>query len=326
MTDPSVPLIPDIPQPLTVYVAADGCVDDLVEELAGAEAVRGRLVLSRGEPRPVAWAQNIWLCPKFLPVASISDAARQLKAIQRNWHLHATGHYRRAALIREQLPKVSARPLRFGAPAPTAPLGAWTLWEPDLLLFSPACSSAFPDGEVHFEEDRLGPPSRAYLKLWEAFTLLGRMPGPGDLCLDLGASPGGWTWVLARLGARVFSLDKAPLAPAVAALPNVDSCLGSGFGLDPRDAGAVDWIFSDMICYPERLFELITRWKRAGRCRNFICTLKCQGRTDHAAIRRFMLFENSVILHLSCNKHELTWICLEEGLPGGKGGAGVSIV
>jgi integrase len=46
-------------------------------------------------------------------------------------------------------------------------------------------------------------PSRAYLKLWELFTLIGEHPRPGELCLDLGSSPGGWTWVLQRLGARV---------------------------------------------------------------------------------------------------------------------------
>ena len=51
-------------------------------------------------------------------------------------------------------------------------------------------------------------PSRAYLKLWEAFTVLGIRPAPGDFCIDLGASPGGWTWVLQSLGARVLSIDK----------------------------------------------------------------------------------------------------------------------
>ena len=63
------------------------------------------------------------------------------------------------------------------------------------------------------------PPNRAYLKLWEALTLAanmpdGRMPRPGELCLDLGSSPGGWSWVLQKLGARVISVDKAPLDPA----------------------------------------------------------------------------------------------------------------
>ena len=115
------------------------------------------------------------------------------------------------ALIQAQLPKVSAKPLVFGEPPPAAPVGSWTLLDANTVLAAPRCSSPFPHGEVRFVEDRTGPPSRAYLKLWEAFTLLGRRPGSGDLCLDLGSSPGGWSWALQKLGARVISVDKAPL-------------------------------------------------------------------------------------------------------------------
>ena len=68
----------------------------------------------------------------------------------------------------------------FGpAPAPAAPLGSWTLLAPDRLLASPTKTSPFVNGEVRFLEDREGPPSRAYLKLWEALTRVGRWPLPG---------------------------------------------------------------------------------------------------------------------------------------------------
>ncbi len=310
-------------EPFTVYVAAEGFVAELVEELGPAVVeVRGRLVLASGTVRRVAWAQNIWYAPQCWRITSISDAARRLRAIQRNWHLHPCGHYRRASLIQEKLPPVSGRPLRFGDPVPTAPLGAWTLWEPNMVVAAPFCSSPFPDGAVRFHENRTGPPSRAYLKLWEVFTILDIRPLPGELCVDVGAAPGGWTWVLAHLGARVFSLDKAPLARTVAGLPNVESCLGSGFGLVPRETGPVDWIFSDMICYPDRLFDFVTRWLHSGLCRNFVCTLKCQGRTDHATIRRFAAIENSIVLHLSYNKHELTWVCSGSGQESRRAGGG----
>jgi len=304
---------------IVAYLAADGYTDILLEELFRRRArvleTRERLVLAEGpaaRPYP-AWAQNVWLNPRFIPVASISDAARQLRAMQRNWHLTPTGNHRRAALIAEKLPHVSARPLRFGESAPEAPLGSWTLWDTDRLLASPMCSSAFPDGEVRFVEDHSNPPSRAYLKLWELFTLMPEaMPAPGQLCLDLGAAPGGWTYVLASIGARVFAIDKAPLAANVRAMRNVESCVGSGFGLDPRHAGAVDWFFSDMICYPERLYEVVTRWLSLGECRRFVCTLKCQGETDHASIERFSALPGSKVIHLSCNKHELTWVLLPQ--------------
>ena len=37
-------------------------------------------------------------------------------------------------LIQKQLPKVSARPFVFGTPAPTAPLGSWTLLDAGTML------------------------------------------------------------------------------------------------------------------------------------------------------------------------------------------------
>ena len=61
-------------------------------------------------------------------------------------------------------------------------------------------------GEYEFQEDKTSPPSRAYLKLWELFTRLGHWPRSGERVLDLGASPGGWTFVLAnQLGANVVA-------------------------------------------------------------------------------------------------------------------------
>jgi 23S rRNA (cytidine2498-2'-O)-methyltransferase len=209
------------------------------------------------------------------------------------------------------LPSVSAKPLQFGSPAPRAPLGSWTLLDANTLLAAPHCASPFPNGEIRFVEDRNGPPSRAYLKLWEALTLIGRHPGPGEVCLDLGSSPGGWSWALQRIGARVISVDKAPLEPEVARLRGVEHRRESAFALDPRAVGPVDWLFSDVVCYPARLLALVERWIAAGTCRRFVCTLKFQGETDHATAARFAAIPGSQLRHLFHNKHELTWIKLE---------------
>jgi 23S rRNA (cytidine2498-2'-O)-methyltransferase len=62
--------------------------------------------------------------PACIPFVSIGDAAKKLRAIQRNWTLYSFTQHRRAALIAEKLPKVSANPLAFGTPAPMAPLGS----------------------------------------------------------------------------------------------------------------------------------------------------------------------------------------------------------
>jgi 23S rRNA (cytidine2498-2'-O)-methyltransferase len=295
---------------LTGYLAPEGFAAELQHELGDAVLeTHERLVLADGPPRDVAWAANVWRDPVWLKIASIGDAAKQLRAIQRNWALYSFAHHRRAALIVEKLPKVSAKPLVFGDPAPTAPLGSWTLIDPETVLASASCSSSFPNGEANFIEDK-APPSRAYLKLWEAFTLLNVRPSPGETCLDLGACPGGWSYVLAKLGARVIAIDKAPLDPGVLVLPGVEQRQVSAFGLEPRDIGPVDWLFSDVICYPARLLTLVEKFIAAGTVRNFLCTIKFQGETDFTTQARFAAIPGSRLLHLHVNKHELTWVKL----------------
>ena len=287
------------------YLAADGYEQPLGEELTRRGtplAWHGRLALSPEAPREAAWALDTWLAPEELAVPSVGAAASALRAIQRNWSLYAAAHFRRAALIEAKLPPVRARPLRFPEPPPASHLGAWTLLAPDRLLLSPAKSSPFARGECWFEEDREGPPSRAYLKLWEALTRRGAWPQPGERCIDLGAAPGGWTWALAKLGAQVLAVDKAPLDPAVAAMPGVETLEQSAFALAPE---AVDWLVCDVVAYPRRLLGLVERWM--GSARRIVCTIKFQGATDHDAADAFAALPGGRVAHLWHNKHELTF-------------------
>lgn len=296
----------------TAYLAVDGLEPQLREELRRAgvavAAEHGRLLMTEERAVPAAWAANIWHDCIEWPVASIGTAAKALRDIQRNWAMYAPLHHRRAALIQERLPHVSAKPVVFPGAAPTAPLGSWTLLAPDRLLAAAHCSAPFPNGEVTFVEDRTGPPNRAYLKLWEALVRLRRWPQPGERCLDLGASPGGWTWVLAKLGAQAVAVDKASLEPRIAAMPGVEWRGESAFALEPGNVGPVDWLFSDIICYPTRLLRLVERWRASGLVKNFVCTIKFQGETDHDAAAAFAALPGAQVLHLHHNKHELTFM------------------
>lgn len=301
---------------LAAYLAAEGFEADLATELTRrgqAPRWHGRLALTDAPPVHAAWALECWTSPVLLPAPSVKAAADALRAIQRNWALLPTLHHRRAALIEARLPPVKARPLAFPEPAPTGHLGGWTMLDATTLLASPSKTSPFVNGTPRFVEDRQGPPSRAYLKLWEALTRLGRHPVPGETCLDLGAAPGGWTWVLAGLGAGVTAVDKSPLDPAIAAMPGVTWLGESAFGLTPRP---VDWLFSDIICYPERLLGLVQRWMAAG-ARNIVCTLKFQGETDHATAESFAAIPGSTLFHAAHNKHELTFAWLSAHGSGG---------
>ncbi len=291
------------------YLAPEGFTDKLIAELGTVRAVYGRLVVveQREDFQPV-WAQNTWLNPVFLPASSVSSAVKQLRSLQLRWANYAFHLYRRTELIQAQLPPLKHPVLEFLGPLPAKPVGSWTLVAENSILASTNCTSCFPNGVVHFQENKIDPPSRAYLKLWELFTVYGVRPQPGDVCLDLGSSPGGWTWVLEQMQCAVISVDKAPLDPRLLKSPRVRYLERSAFSIIPDEIGKINWFFSDVICYPARLLRLVKSWLQSGLCDNFVCTLKLQGETDLAVLKAFAEIPGSRILHLYHNKHELTWV------------------
>ncbi len=293
----------------SAYLAAPEYEAPLAEELArhgvGIASWHGRLALSPEAPVASAWALEVWTAPQLIEIGSIKSAANALRAIQRNWGAYEVAHHRRMALIAENLPPLKRRPLHFPELPPTGHLGAWTLLEPNLMLASATTSSPFVNGEILFEEDHIGPPSRAYLKLWEACTRLGHWPQPGEHCIDLGATPGGWTWAIAKLGAEVVAIDKAPLAPQVAAMKGVSFRTGSAFAEPPAP---VDWLFCDVIAYPERSLRMVQNWIAAGAPQHIVCSIKFQGATDHDAAEAFAAIPGGHVSHLCYNKHELTFL------------------
>jgi 23S rRNA (cytidine2498-2'-O)-methyltransferase len=314
------PIRQDDGMTLTGYLAPVDLEHEVRDEMsaAGLRLARrpiGRLMLSTDQPIESAWAANIWRNVEEIPITSIGDAAKQLRDRQRNWAMYAPLHHGRAKLIADKLPHVSAKAIEIDGVVSEAPLGSWALLEPNLLVASTDCSSPFANGEARLVEDRDGPPSRAYLKLYEAFVRQRRWPGRGETCLDLGASPGGWTWLLARTGASVLAVDKAPLADHVAAMDNVRWLEGSAFALDPSDRPPVDWLCSDIICYPQRLLGLVQRWIDAGAARRMVCTIKFQGVTDHAVVHEFASIPGSQVVHLHHNKHELTFVWQQPSPP-----------
>lgn len=289
----------------TPVLAADGFVEDLKASLnRPILAEYGRLLLVDGAVTHDPWAEDIWFDAQEIKIDSIGDAARHLRSIQRNWLCWPIDFHRRCALITEKLPPLKPKPLEFGALPPSSHLGVFTLLDADRLLYAPRVASPFPLGQANLIEDKETPPNRAYLKLWEALVRLGRFPKAGETAIDLGASPGGWTYVLAKAGANVLALDKAPLDPAIAAMPGVAWQQGSAFAFEPRP---VDWLVCDVICYPDRLESMIAAWIESGEARQIIATIKLQGETDHAAVARFAAIANGHVQHLCHNKHELTF-------------------
>lgn len=121
-------------------------------------------------------------------------------------------------------------------------------------------------------------PSRSALKLEEAFlTLLDegerrRLLRAGMRAADLGAAPGGWTWVLLRHGLRVQAIDNGPLRAHLFDLGHVDHLRADGFVWKP--AQPLDWMVCDMVEQPRRVAERVGTWLREGWCRHTVFNLK----------------------------------------------------
>ena len=258
------------------------------------------------------WASTIMLEPFILEFNSIGEAACELKKIQRNWAPYQFTCFRRAGLIQEKLPYINLKDRKFPVKIPQSEIGLYTLIDEHTLIASAKTTSFIPAGRMVFVEDHENPPSRAYLKIQESLTLFNlffgeELPHQGQKCFEAGACPGGWTWVLAGLGAEVYAVDRAELAPELMENPLVKFQAHDAFTLKPEDIGPVDWVFSDVICYPERLLKWIHTWLDSGMTKNMICTIKMQGEIDWKLIdEEFAAIPNSRIVHLNYNKHELT--------------------
>ncbi|MCQ2594902.1 MAG: SAM-dependent methyltransferase [Treponemataceae bacterium] len=258
------------------------------------------------------WASCVMLQPFFLTFDSVGQAAAGLKEIQRNWAPYQFTLFRRAALIQDKLPYVNLKDRAFPYQVPQSQIGLYTLTENNKLIASAQTTSFLPAGRIRFIEDHENPPSRAYLKIQEALvhfqSTFGKFPKQGERCFEAGACPGGWTWVLTNLGCKVFAVDRSPLADDLMKNPLVTFLAHDAFTLKAEDIGDVDWVFSDVICYPERLYEWVNYWLGQKKVPNMICTIKMQGETDWNLIEDFAQIPDSKVLHLNYNKHELTWM------------------
>lgn len=292
----------------TVYLPFPDHDDQLLAELGArvsAEALGDGVLSSQAAPAPCAWAADIWSGCEQLRIDSIGQAARSLRERGAWWQHFPLRAVRRGELIAKKLPRIKDRPWVLPWQRRPRPCRGYTLLDTNTLLLSgqrwrPTL------GKPRLLEPDQTPPSRAYGKLWEALCLLGAHPGPGDRVFDLGSCPGSWTWALANCGCEVTAVDKAPLDPAIAAMPNVTELTGSAFAVDPRHHQA-DWIFSDVICYPRRMHTFISRWLELGGCERFVITIKLQGEAGLEAIASFQDLGGQVA-HLWHNKHEVTFI------------------
>ncbi len=140
-----------------------------------------------------------------------------------------------------------------------------------------AASSPWPMGIPRLRMPH-GAPSRSTLKLAEALLFFlgdeaeGRRMRPGMTAVDLGASPGGWTWQLVRRGLMVTAVDNGPMDAALLETGQVKHRREDGFRYRPPEP--VDWMVCDMVESPSRVCALAALWIAQGWCREAVFNLK----------------------------------------------------
>jgi len=169
-------------------------------------------------------------------------------------------------------------------------------------------TSCFVGGFNNVEDNKKAP-SRAFKKIVEAQLLMGKKSGEGEVFVDLGACPGGWSYIGRQQGANIIALDRSPLREDLMSDPKVEFKKADAFKFVTDER--IDWVVSDIICLPPRIIELIQTWVVAKKCRNFVFTIKFQGEDDYPILKEFKelaltLDYKVIIKQLNANKNEVT--------------------
>ena len=168
-------------------------------------------------------------------------------------------------------------------------------------------------GYIDIEDDK-SPPSRAFKKLVEARALWHLPFQATQSAVDLGASPGGWTYIAVSWGLTVTAVDRSPLEEKLMRNKRVRFTQGDAFSWCPTAQNSpLDWLLCDVISAPERTATLLQEWIGNRRCRNFCVTMKFKG---EPAVSTVMELKEWMSTHtewfdvapLTNNKNEVTWV------------------
>lgn len=168
--------------------------------------------------------------------------------------------------------------------------------------------SPFLGGDIPHAEDKAAP-SRAFAKVIEAELRLGQQIEQGQTCVDLGASPGSWSYVAIQRGARVIAIDRSPLRDDLMRNPRLVFTQADAFKFRPEQS--VDWLICDIIAAPQRSIDLLLEWLRERQMGRFIVTLKFKGTDEYPLMEHLKeqappLCRDFRLSRLCANKNEVT--------------------
>ncbi|MEQ1723536.1 MAG: SAM-dependent methyltransferase [Pseudobdellovibrio sp.] len=267
------------------------------------------IIVNKLNSKPL-WAQE-WLSQcRLQQFENKSAAIKALKGMPNlGVHFETDANAKLAESLKKELRELKLKRIELQVPSQfNFKYFAWGLFDSEHLIICDAPKSQFPLGWHEFNEDKSIPPNRAYLKVWEVLCMNYIQLKPDDVVIDVGSSPGGWSWALSQYVKKVYSIDKAELDPKIASNPKIHYASEDAFAVKPNEYKDCTWLFSDIICTPQRLLGLIDNWHNNSDVKNFVCTIKFKGNCDFDILKEFTKYENSRIIHLYQNKNEVTWI------------------
>lgn len=155
-------------------------------------------------------------------------------------------------------------------------------------------------------------PSRSTLKLEEAWHHFipreqwDQRLAAGMTAVDLGASPGGWTWQLVNRDIEVMAVDNGPMNEELLESGLVGHYRADGFAFRPKRA--VDWMVCDIVEKPAKNAALLETWIGEGLCREAVVNLKLPMKQRYAEVKRLLariadgLAERGVKASIGCKQ------------------------
>ncbi len=231
----------------------------------------------QGERVDAAWP-CIWLGPQ-----EITGLGRRIAGVEEAFR----------DLLKKKLSRVAKLATANSPRGAGRARGLWVYFTDFGRMF--VARDAYLHGQRRMADDDLAP-SRSYLKIEEAYVVLGREPVAGETVCDLGAAPGGWSYSAAKRGARVLAIDNGPLKSGALNHPHIEHWREDAFKYRPSfvtrggtsegktSPGGLDWLFCDLVEEPHHVMQhLVAPWLAQGWCRRFVINLKF-GRVDPIAL------------------------------------------
>ncbi|MCQ4310769.1 23S rRNA (cytidine(2498)-2'-O)-methyltransferase RlmM [Pseudomonas stutzeri] len=155
-------------------------------------------------------------------------------------------------------------------------------------------------------------PSRSTLKLeeaWHHFIPRDKWDerlAAGMTAVDLGASPGGWTWQLVNRDIEVMAVDNGPMNETLLESGLVGHYRADGFAFRPKRP--VDWMVCDIVEKPAKNAALLEAWIGEGLCREAVVNLKLPMKQRYPEVKRLLeriadgLAERGVKASIGCKQ------------------------